>query len=462
MASEATGFAAAGRKPTLVPELRGHPHAEDTKMKRTIGLLLIIALMGWAAPAAAVICTIDEVPAATLLLPYFELDLSNPNGLTTEFSVNNATPNAVLVEAVIWSDLAVPVLTFFVYLTGYDVQSVNLRDIIVNGNLPQTASLGQDPTDTISPKGPFSQDVNFPSCAGFLPPPALPATVTQYLQMSLTGQTSPLLPPVGGGRSPCAGQAFGDNIARGYITFDVVTSCSNQFPGGPSYFASGRGIASDQNALWGDWFIINATENFAEGSNLVRIEADATNAATSTAGRYTFYGAQDGFSAADNREPLATEFAARYLNAGGFSASLLVWRDPKVAQADFPCPATPGTNPAWYPLGLEGLVIFDEQEHAVVPTTSSSSPSTPGTLAPFPAATQRVTVGSAALPTPYTFGWIYLDLNTTVSIAPLVPPVDHAAAQAFVTTTLASSGHYALSIDGTRLDSACAASHVVP
>jgi hypothetical protein len=101
--------------------------------------LVLAGLLALAAPAQAVICTIDAVPAATLLLPYFEVDLSNPNGLTTLFSVNNASATAVLVHVVLWSDLSVPVLDFNVYLTGYDVQSVNLRDIIINGNLPQTA-----------------------------------------------------------------------------------------------------------------------------------------------------------------------------------------------------------------------------------------------------------------------------------------------------------------------------------
>lgn len=83
-------------------------------------LLPVLLGTGLAKPAAALICTIDDVPAATLLLPYFEVDLSNPNGVTTWFSVNNASPKAVLAHVVIWSDLSVPVLGFDVYLTGYD------------------------------------------------------------------------------------------------------------------------------------------------------------------------------------------------------------------------------------------------------------------------------------------------------------------------------------------------------
>src|ERR1700719_2623576 len=95
--------------------------------------------------ASAAVCHGERVPAATLLLPYFEVSLDDPNGLTTLFSINNAAAAAVLAHVAIWSDLSVPVVNFNVYLTGYDVQTINLRDIVVYGHLPQTASAGQDP-----------------------------------------------------------------------------------------------------------------------------------------------------------------------------------------------------------------------------------------------------------------------------------------------------------------------------
>ncbi len=429
-------------------------------MKKTALSLALMGLLALGGQAVATICTIDAVPAATLLLPYFEVDLNNPNGLTTLFSVNNASATAVLVHVVMWSDLSVPVLDFNIYLTGYDVQSVNLRDIIVNGLMPQTASAGQDPTDTISPKGSFSQDINFASCNGVLPPPPLPSFFTAHLQAALTGKPSAIL------KGNCAGQALGDNIARGYLTMDTVSNCSLRFPGDAGYFAAGgTGDATNQNILWGDWFIVNSVQNFAEGGDLVHIEASATDPATSTAGRYTFYGRYDAWTAVDNREPLATTFAARFLNGGTFSGgtSLLVWRDSKVNQGPFTCPATPGLQPAWYPLGQEGIVIFDEQEHPVVPQTFPFSPQPPtGSLIPFPAETQRTQVNGTAFPVPFNFGWLYLDLNTTVPAAGNNPPVDPAAAQAWVVYTLASNGHFAVGIDAIRLDSACAANHFVP
>src|SRR6202790_5474462 len=87
-----------------------------------IGLVLGVLLLA-AGPAMGVVCTIHGVPAAPLLLPYFEVDLSNPNGLTPLFSINNASATAVLAHVVIRSDLSVEVLDFNVYLTGYDVQT---------------------------------------------------------------------------------------------------------------------------------------------------------------------------------------------------------------------------------------------------------------------------------------------------------------------------------------------------
>ena len=119
--------------------------------------------------------SIANRPGATLLLPYFEVKLNDPNGVTTLLSINNAAATAALAHVVVWSDLSVPVLGFNVYLTGYDVLTINLRDVLVGGALPRTASRGQDPSDVISPQGVFSQDVDFASCNGALPPPVVPA-----------------------------------------------------------------------------------------------------------------------------------------------------------------------------------------------------------------------------------------------------------------------------------------------
>jgi len=422
-------------------------------MKCTV-CLAVLACLTAAVPAPAAICNLDVAPAATLLLPYFEVDLNDPNGLTTLVSVNNSSAQAVLAHVTIWSDLSVPVLATNIYLTGYDVQTLNLRDLLVNGNLPPTASAGQDPSDTISPKGAKSQDVNFASCTGQLPLPPLPASFIQHLQLSLTGKASPIF------SGKCAGRNIGDNIARGYITFDTVSNCTLRDASNPAYFSSD---ITFQNILWGDYIYVNTTQNFANGGALVHIEASTTDAATTTAGRYTFYGRYVGWNASDHREPLATTLGGRYAINGTFSGStsFVVWRDPKANQLPFACPAGQA-NPPWYPLGQEGVDIFDEQEQVAVPVTSPISPNPPTSpFIPFPAAAQRTKINGAFFPVPFNFGWIFLDLNTTVT-GNLNPPFDSAASQAWLIYDMDSNGHFSVGFEGLRLDSACAPNHTVP
>ena len=172
-----------------------------------------------------------------------------------------------------------------------------------------------------------------------------------------------------------------------------------------------------------------------------------------------------GWQATDNREPLATNFATRFIRGGDFTGGtdLFVWRDSKVAQAAFTCPVVPGVRPAWYPLGQENIVIFDEQENPQTPQSFPVSPQPPQEgLIPFPAEAQRTPVGGADLPVPYDFGWLYLNLNTTVTAAGANPPEDSAAAQAWVTTGMDADGRFSVGYDAIHLDSACEALHFAP
>jgi hypothetical protein len=412
-------------------------------MRKTFGLLIL----GWtlsALPASAVLCTIDDVPAATLLLPYFEVDLTDPNGLTTLFSINNSAPTAVLAHVVVWSDLSVPVIDFNVYLTGYDVQTINLRDILTSGQIPATASAGQDPTGMISPQGCCGQDINIASCNGQLPPPPLPFFLIDSLRRSLTGVSAPHL------MNRCAGLNYGDNHARGYVTVDTVNSCAFLFPGDPGYFiAGGVGVATTQNVLLGDYFYVDSQQNFAASETLVHIEAEIPPTPPIPpilqSGDYTFYGRYVGWTAADHREPLATNFFARYADGGLFTdgTDLLVWRDSKMVQNAFNC----NLSPSWFPLQQDDILVFDEQEQC----------DRPGTL-PFPAETQRVHVNGPDLPTPFSFGWMFLDLNQSLGASPN-PPADPLAAQAWVTTLLTASGRFTTGHDAFQFDSACQAVH---
>src|SRR5262249_42219232 len=107
-------------------------------MKRRIlhGLAAgLLALAG--APAGAVLCAIDQVPAATLLAPFFEVDLNNVSGVTTVVAITNTASTAHVAHVTLWTDWGIGVLDFDVYLTGHDVQVINLRDLF-NGLIPRT------------------------------------------------------------------------------------------------------------------------------------------------------------------------------------------------------------------------------------------------------------------------------------------------------------------------------------
>ena len=179
-----------------------------SRMVAATFLIFMFALGGRATAGTEII---SDQPAASLLLPYFEVNLDNRSAATTMLSINDASATAILAHVVIWSDLSVPVLQFNVYLTGYDVYRLNLQSLLLDGTQPRTASAGQDPDDTISPKGQFSQDINFASCTGQLPNPPLTAQQLTNLQNALTGM------PSAGFGGQCAGVDHGDRIARGYV-----------------------------------------------------------------------------------------------------------------------------------------------------------------------------------------------------------------------------------------------------
>src|SRR4051812_9906510 len=103
-------------------------------MKRSffvIAVLLAITASGATFPATINnddSCDIAVLPAATLLLPYFEVDLDAPQSLarTTLFTVVNTSKNQQIARATIWTDFGYPLMSFDLSLTGYDVQPVNL------------------------------------------------------------------------------------------------------------------------------------------------------------------------------------------------------------------------------------------------------------------------------------------------------------------------------------------------
>jgi hypothetical protein len=433
-------------------------------MKHRIVLAGVLAV-ALAAPLRAAAEDADRItdqPAATLLLPYFEVALPSKaggkaKGATTVFTVQNVSDDATLTRVTVWSDLAVPVTAFDVYLTGYDVQTIDLADVIA-GRLPITASVGQDPGDDISPKGPASSDFNYASCGNTLPfPPELVDDFAEHMRAALTGQPSALF------QNRCAGRNYGEKrpLARGFVTVDVVTQCSFLYPSSVGYFiAGGVGVAGNTNQLVGDY--VFADGGRTHGDALVSVRADAVDFETSMPGEYTFYSRFVFDTAADNRQPLATSFAGRFVNdpkdrlfPGG--TSVLAWRDPKVAN---PQPFDCASQPFWFPLSQEQIVVFDEEENPEIPTFPPVPPLPPEVLNPFPAATQRARVGGVEFPVDFERGWLFMNLNTTIAAAPTTPAEDPAAAQGFVTLVYEGKATRA-AVRANQLDGAANAQHTV-
>ncbi len=414
-------------------------------MKRFAPFLLaatIISVLSVASPSHAGIdpTRITNQPGATLLLPYFEAGFSSGPNTTFSFGVTgtqdpeaggaNSGPSTALTNVTIWSNLGYPVFRFNVYLTGYDMVDVNLRDVL-NGHLPSTASAGQDPGDTISPVGAQSQDLSYPTCAGSLPPGPVPQSQVAHMRAALTGKQSPT-------NNRCYCLASSDQIARGYITIDAVGQCSSEFPTTINYF---NNVLSPVNNLWGDYRVTP----LGLTAPMVPLRASTTDPGTTTVGTYTFYGQQNSWTAADRRQPLATKFAAQFRRKGGKhpqTTTLVVWRDPKAPTTGngFNC-AQP---PLDFPLPNDELVIFDEQETPFVSRTT-----------PFGKATQRVVVGKSFAVVPNA-GWLFIDLNHSEKLG---PSADTRAAQAWVVEIQKLGTAPTMTYPVTVLDSAQSVTH---
>jgi len=403
----------------------------------TLSAILALAGSVISPPAQAVIGTLDRVPAATLLLPYFEDDLTDPNGTQTRFTLVNASDSQQLAHVTLWTDMGVPTLDFDLYLGGFDSVEVDLRLLFTKGILPQTTPG--------FPHGPDSHShTAVSSCsatatyAGFPAPDTLTPLQIAHLNVVHRGAHTAVF------GNMCAAANHGDLVARGYITIDAVNTCSSKFPTDSGYFGgAGTGVASDKNTLFGTYTIIDRGSNVSTASPLVSIEASSTDPLTTTAGNYTFYASMVNASAIDNREPLGTVWQARYLDGGIFDGSeLVVWRDPAFIHAPFTC----GTTPADFPRMQTEITSFDEQEHYFILNSIDYYPNPqPPPIVPFALLAQRTPV---AVMSPFNFGFIHLNLNTPVP-GEVVSPLG--LVQSYVAVRQQASGKFGAALPATYL-----------
>src|SRR5581483_6073129 len=197
-------------------------------------------------------CDISTAPAATLLLPYFEVDFNSPQttAQTTLFTITNVTQIPQIAHVTMWTDWSFPVLDFNIFLTGYDVQAINLYDILGSRGTIAPASGTSNQVDPGSRSldnvtgNPLFLPAAASTCAVL--PGAIPANILQDIR---TGLTTGLY-------SSCGSTRIGGTHtnAIGYITIDVAANCSTTLPTDPTYYT---GEILFNNVLIGDYQQIN-------------------------------------------------------------------------------------------------------------------------------------------------------------------------------------------------------------
>jgi hypothetical protein len=284
-------------------------------------------------------CDISLLPAATLLLPYFEVDITSPAATNenTIFTVTNVSQVPQIARVTLWTDLGYPVFTFNLYLTGYDVQSINLFDVIRRGEVAPDEGTGSDVSRVgkLSGTNPTT-DFNNPlidngTCTNL--PVKLPAALATRMQSAFTtGKV-----PSGDRQSACSTAGGTHRNAVGYATIDVVGRCDSTMPHELSYFASDIRY---ENVLMGDYHQINGDEDLAQGGTMVHIRAIPEGGTPQTRDDApdfrvnlprTFYGEYQhpDRPTLDARQPLPSVFAARWIEGSqsGYETFYKVWRE---------------------------------------------------------------------------------------------------------------------------------------
>lgn len=412
-------------------------------------------------------CDITVSPAASLLLPHFEVDYrsASTDAVNTIFTITNTSRIPQIAHVTVWTDWSYPVLDFNIFLTGYDVQGISLYDIINRGTIPGT-SIGTTPGALSAGK---TANPNFAASAATaclnLPGP-IGDNLRNAIQAALT---------TGDGTFYGCDTIGGTHTnAEGYVTVDVANTCSQSLPVDPAYFTSE--ILFD-NTLIGDYQRINpnaTSGNYAGGNPLVHIKAipeGGPAGAFATNLPYTFY-SRYSQSTADRRQPLPALFAARYINGGtgAFNTSYAIWREGYTNGAN-----TQSCNLAATPsiadngsMPYAEIVRFDEAEN---PTTLnpgcrvSPCQTTVGTLPETSSTDVTAGAGDVFPPNNGTAvgGWMYLNLNNDPTLAgigqyPATFPAGYGAvrpSQNWVTVQMTAEGRYGVDFDAAYLGNGC-------
>jgi hypothetical protein len=349
-------------------------------------VLVALALLAATGTSYAVTCAYDNVPGATLLVPYFKVSRNGATegnipegGVDTLVALTNVSQWGVIAHITVWNKQSAPVLDFNVPMTGFDVAFFRMKDIL-NGQLnvnPNTQKLtgGLDPCKNTAfigntqarfirfthPEAPLGIVSDWGDSIGFYATPAFGGNFRNRIWDSLDESADYMglvTRPANDVDNPACGVAGNTTFSgdfTGYLTIDVTNYCTNYFPNQYQFYTldaiatRGWDLNGGPNVLMGDIFFLDPA---AAGGNIsgdqaialefdVRLESSTNNWQTSAYKTfYARYATQttdyiDPVPAAnlnipvafqfsgDGREPLGTTYGFRYLNDA--AAGLQTW-----------------------------------------------------------------------------------------------------------------------------------------
>jgi hypothetical protein len=391
-------------------------------------------------------CDIGTYPAATLLLPYFEVDCDAPatSAIDTVFTVINTSKNPQIVRMTVWTDLGFPEAWSSIFLTGFGTESVSMYALIARGHYPTSSDQ--------YPHGSMSADnlanPNFTDTSWCWWTGGTVATEWQQrLQSAMTG----------GDRESGCPVSTKHRLATGYVTLDVVSSCSLTSPLDPAYWTD---VILYDNVLTGAYERVNpnvTTGNYAGGNPLVHIRAvPGGGPAGSTASQilpFTFYDRYTPANARhiDRRVPLPSVFTARWINGGptGFETKYVFWREGIVGPSAGECSYAQN---ATVPLKTARVVRFDEHENSVVLSCGGAC------TAAVPLAS-TISSNSALFPpvggTSDVAGWLWIDLDNHAAEGTGSIYSTPRQSQNWVIVQMYAEGRYGVDYDATSVVNGC-------
>lgn len=391
-------------------------------------------------------CDIGTYAAATLLLPYFEVDFRSPatKAIDTVFTVVNTSRNPQIARVTIWTDLGFPAAWFPIFLTGYGTRSVSMYGILAMGNFPSTSSRvtpgSMSAANDANPN--FSEDMWCWLAGG-----TVPQSSRERLQRMLTT----------GERDNGCLVSTPHTLATGYATIDVVNDCAYDSPMSENYW---RNVILFDNVLTGDYQRINpdvVTGNYAGGNPLVHIravpEGGVAGSATSQVLPYTFY---DRYTPAgarhiDRRQPLPSVFAARWINGGptGFLTRYVLWREGVVGVTADQCDYT---RNAKLPVQRAGIVRFDEHENAAVMQACDNCP---GAASPVASVVTNESDLFPPMGGSDVGGWMWINLDNRAGLGAGSPYSTMRFSQNWVVIQMYAEGRYGVDYDATSMANGC-------